>query len=151
MWYPEGLELQFGRNYLRHFPSESTHELGEKTIADVCEALIAAALLTGGKEHRFDMAVRAVTLFVDSENHKATKWVDYQHSYSKPEYQVKLADGSEIDLANKAFKRLGYQFIYPPLLRSALTHPSYPSSWAQVPCYQRLEFLGDALLEMVCV
>jgi endoribonuclease Dicer len=24
-------------------------------------------------------------------------------------------------------------------------------AWAKVPCYQRLEFLGDALLELVCI
>jgi endoribonuclease Dicer len=30
-------------------------------------------------------------------------------------------------------------------------HPSYPSVWATVPCYHRLEFLGDSLLDMVCV
>lgn len=64
---------------------------------------------------------------------------------------MKTADGSERDLANKIFDRIGYRFSYPSLLRSAFTHPSYPSAWAKVPCYQRLEFLGDALLDMVCV
>ncbi|KAJ5636201.1 dicer-like protein 1 [Penicillium longicatenatum] len=150
-WYPPGLELLHGRNYLRHLESESSHALGEKTIADVCEALIGASLLTGGKESRFDMAIEAVTLFVDSKNHKAKSWEDYVSSYVKPSYQITSADGFEIDLAHKIFRDLGYRFKSPRLLRSAFTHPSYPSAWSKVPCYQRLEFLGDALLDMVCI
>ena len=145
------MQLLHGRNFVKHLATESTHNLAEKTIADVCEALIAASLLSGGKQHRFDEAVRAVTLFVNSENHAANSWADYTSSYKKPAYQVKGADGAEQDLANKIFERLGYRFKYPRLLRSAFTHPSYPSAWAKVPCYQRLEFLGDSLLEMVCI
>ncbi|KAJ5713331.1 dicer-like protein 1 [Penicillium malachiteum] len=150
-WYPPGLELLHGRNFAKNLAAESTHSLGEKTIADVCEALIAACLLSGGKENRFDTAVQSVTIFVDSENHKATCWKDYINSYVKPSYQVKCSDGFEADLANKIFAKLNYRFKYPALLRSAFTHPSYPSAWAKVPCYQRLEFLGDSLLDMVCV
>lgn len=97
------------------------------------------------------MAIKAVTIFVGSENHKANGWGDYVSSYVKPSYQLKIADGFEIDLANRIFQDLDYQFQYPALLRSAFTHPSYPSAWAKVPCYQRLEFLGDALLDMVCI
>lgn len=150
-WYPPGLTLLHGRNYVRHLASESTHALAEKTIADVCEALIAASLLSGGKEHRFDMAVRAVTIFVDSENHAATCWADYLASYSKPAYQTQASDPIDLDLSNKIFEKLGYRFKYPRLLRSAFKHPSHPASWVKVPCYQRLEFLGDALLDMVCI
>lgn len=150
-WYPPGLTLLHGRNYVRHIDSESSHNLSEKTIADVCEALIAASLLTGGKGHRFDLAVQAVTLLVDSENHTATCWADYLASYTKPAYQVQASDAAQRDLANQVFEKLGYRFKFPRLLRSAFTHPSWPSSYAKVPCYQRLEFLGDALLDMVCI
>lgn len=150
-WYPPGVTLLNGRNFLRHPDFKGTHALGQKTIADVCEALIGAALLTGSEQHRFDLAIKAVTTFVDHENHKATCWADYRASYSKPAYQTKNLDGSDTDLAQKIFDRLGYRFKYPRLLRSAFTHPSYPISWSKVPCYQRLEFLGDALLDMVCI
>lgn len=34
---------------------------------------------------------------------------------------------------------------------SAFTHSSNPYSWEKVPCYQRLEFLGDSLLDLACV
>ncbi|KAJ5101747.1 hypothetical protein NUU61_003969 [Penicillium alfredii] len=150
-WFPPGLQLLRGRNPARYFISESKHALAEKTIADVCEALIGASIFSTGSGHRFDMAVKAVTIFVDHEDHTATSWKDYRSAYSLPQYQTEAADGAEADLAQKIFEKLGYRFRYPRLLRSAFTHPSYPAAWAKVPCYQRLEFLGDALLEMVCV
>lgn len=44
-------------------------------------------------------------------------------------------------------QRLGYQFKDITLLETALTHPSYGGDH-HVPHYQRLEFLGDAVLEL---
>ena len=43
--------------------------------------------------------------------------------------------------------RLGYRFENPRLLETALTHPSFGGDH-HVPHYQRLEFLGDAVLEL---
>jgi endoribonuclease Dicer len=150
-WYPSGLQLLRGRSYEKYFKSESQHALADKTIADVCEALIGAAVLSGGGKHRFDEAVKAVGIFVCSETYMSTSWSDYRILYTPPAYQTVRADGFEANLAGQIFDRLGYQFKYPRLLRSAFTHPSYPLAWAKVPCYQRLEFLGDALLELACV
>lgn len=116
----------------------------------MCEALIGASLLSGGHENRFDMAVKAVTVFVNSPSHTAVAWKDYISVYALPSYQTQAADAIEEDLA-KQVEYLGYKFKYPRLLRSAFTHPSYPLAWSKVPCYQRLEFLGDALLDMACV
>lgn len=44
-------------------------------------------------------------------------------------------------------EKLGYSFRDPKLLETALTHPSYGGDH-HVPHYQRLEFLGDAVLEL---
>ncbi|MBQ3574369.1 MAG: ribonuclease III [Clostridia bacterium] len=44
-------------------------------------------------------------------------------------------------------KRIGYCFKNPALLKTALTHPSFGREH-HVPHYQRLEFLGDAVLEL---
>ncbi|KUL90852.1 hypothetical protein ZTR_00903 [Talaromyces verruculosus] len=149
-WYPEGMKLLRGKAN-EDKGSTHTHGLGEKTIADVCEALIGASLLSGGPMNRFDMAVKAVTMLVNNELHNVENWAGYSSHYSLPPYQIKEADGFEKDLANQIDKKLEYRFKYPRLLRSAFTHPSYPSAWSTVPCYQRLEFLGDSLLDMVCV
>ncbi|KAB8229093.1 putative RNA helicase/RNAse III [Aspergillus alliaceus] len=150
-WYPDGLTLLHGRDHSKKVSAESKHALREKTVADVCEALIGASLLSGGPDHRFDMAVKAVSAVVDSTNHKASCWKAYIASYVLPKYQTQTPDGYELDLCRKVEESLGYRFKYPRLLHSAFIHPSYPSAWAKVPCYQRLEFLGDSLLDMVCV
>ena len=44
-------------------------------------------------------------------------------------------------------KKLNYDFKDMSLLETALTHPSYGGDH-HVPHYQRLEFLGDAVLEL---
>ncbi|OPZ68170.1 MAG: Ribonuclease 3 [Firmicutes bacterium ADurb.Bin467] len=44
-------------------------------------------------------------------------------------------------------EKLGYRFRDQALLKTALTHPSFGSDHG-VPHYQRLEFLGDAVLEL---
>ncbi|KAL5002120.1 hypothetical protein BDV10DRAFT_202971 [Aspergillus recurvatus] len=150
-WYPEGLSLLKGKDHSKKLLYSAKHNLAEKTIADVCEALIGASLLSGGIEHRFDMAVKAVTVLVDNDDHKAFCWKDYISVYSLPPYQIEAATGFEKQLALIVEEKLGYHFNYPKLLHSACTHPSYPSAWATVPCYQRLEFLGDSLLDVACV
>lgn len=44
-------------------------------------------------------------------------------------------------------EQLSYDFRNRALLAEALTHCSWPNP--AVPCYQRLEFLGDAVLDML--
>ena len=146
-WYPEGLVLKKGKRVT----APNSHKLGDKTIADVCEALIGAALLTFHESKEMDTAVRAVTELVCSENHKATSWADYYKLYKKPKYQTAVATEMHKNLAMQVEQKHAYHFRYPRLLRSAFIHPSYPFSYEHIPSYQRLEFLGDSLLDMACV
>ncbi|TVY67376.1 Dicer-like protein [Lachnellula suecica] len=146
-WYPEGLVLKKGKTAT----APNTHKLGDKTIADVCEALIGAALLTCHNTGDMDKAVRAVTELVCSENHHVNSWSEYYSLYKKPLYQIQPATEVQRDLAHRVEKEHNYRFRWPRLLQSAFCHPSYPYSYVHVPSYQRLEFLGDALLDMACV
>ncbi|KAI0418610.1 hypothetical protein F5X98DRAFT_113883 [Xylaria grammica] len=146
-WYPEGLELLKGRIYT----SKGNHSLADKSIADVCEALIGAAYMTTRGQKSFDMAIQAVTKFVNHSNHKMTTYDNYYAAYKIPEWQSSEPRAVHYDLASEIEKKMGYRFKYPRLLRSAFTHPSYGSIYEGIPNYQRLEFLGDALLDMVCV
>ena len=98
-----------------------------------------------------DMAVKAVTAMVSNPDHQVCSWGDYYELYRKPKYQQAPATASQLDLAMQVEKVHKYHFKYPRLLRSAFIHPSYPFAIERVPCYQRLEFLGDALLDMACI
>ena len=147
-WYPQGIKLLEGRGFNKTGEVTSQHSLGDKTIADVCEALIGAALLS---HNTMDMAVKAVTALVSNPDHDVTQWDDYYRLYSLPRYQTSLPTASQLDLAMQIERVHSYHFTYPRLLRSAFIHPSYPFAEERIPCYQRLEFLGDSLLDMASI
>jgi endoribonuclease Dicer len=87
----------------------------------------------------------------NSPDYTMQSWDEYFKSYIKPPYQTAQYTASQLDLARKVELEHPYRFKYPRLLRSAFCHPSQPYSWEKVPSYQRLEFLGDSLLDMVCI
>lgn len=98
------------------------------------------------------MAVKAVTVLVSNPDHNVSKWSEYYPLYHKPRYQLGQASAAQLDLAAKIEQKHDYHFKYPRLLQSAFIHPSLPVSWAGgIPSYQRLEFLGDALLDMASI
>ncbi|KAI0204785.1 hypothetical protein F4808DRAFT_474130 [Astrocystis sublimbata] len=146
-WYPLGLEILRGRRY----KSQDTHALADKSIADVCEAIIGAAYMATHEQRNFDLAIQAVTKFVNHRNHKMNSWGEYYATYKIPEWQSSHCRAVHLNLAAEIEKKLAYKFRFPRLLRSAFTHPSYGSIYEGIPNYQRLEFLGDALLDMLCV
>ncbi|KAK3688605.1 hypothetical protein B0T22DRAFT_459895 [Podospora appendiculata] len=147
-WYPEGLVLLKGKRS----DNKARHVLADKSIADVCEALIGAAYLTGGESNNgFDLAVQAVTAVVKDKNHNMGVYSDYYAAYKMPTWQTAPANSVQRNMAEKFGDRMGYNFKYPRLLRCAFQHPTYPTIYEKLPSYQRLEFLGDALLDMACV
>ncbi|KAM0717086.1 hypothetical protein Q7P37_006938 [Cladosporium fusiforme] len=162
LWYPEGLKLLVGKGAQKTEETEeeqrvgSKHNLGEKTIADVCEALIGAAFMSHDKPgqwqpSQWDNAVSVVTKLVGSDDHTMLKWDDYSSAYEIPAYQTAESTASQRDTAEKVEKEHDYHFQYPRLLRSAFIHPSQPYLYEKLPNYQRLEFLGDALLDMASI
>ncbi|MDR1885944.1 MAG: ribonuclease III [Synergistaceae bacterium] len=58
--------------------------------------------------------------------------------------------GRESDALREFSERLGYDFRGQDLLREALTHASYANEAGTGRCNERLEYLGDAVLEL-CV
>ncbi|KAL2341557.1 hypothetical protein Fmac_009497 [Flemingia macrophylla] len=102
-----------------------------KIVSDVVEALIGAFLSTGGE--------KAALLFMD--------WVGIKVSFDKIPYE-RVFDIQPEKLVNVSFieSQLKYTFRDRSLLVEALTHGSY--MLPEVPrCYQRLEFLGDSILD----
>ncbi|KAH4035940.1 Dicer-like protein 1 [Parastagonospora nodorum] len=157
-WYPEGLKLLRGKGLKKTEEDwlNVTHNLGDKSVADVCEAFIGAAFMQhhkGGQwtPNDWDEAVKAVKLFANSDDHLMEKWTDYYAAYTKPKYQTAGATATQLDLAHKIEMKHPYRFRYPRLLRSAFIHPSQPFMWENIPSYQRLEFLGDSLLDMAFI
>ncbi|CAK7231798.1 Dicer-like protein 1 [Sporothrix curviconia] len=142
-----GLILKKGR---RQKPIDD-HALSDKSIADVCEAMIGAAYLTTYEERNFDLAVKAVSVVAKSKFHPMQAYKEYFAAYVLPEWQTAPATAAQVHMAKTVARDVGYTFRYPRLLRCAVMHPSYPRIYEQLPSYQRLEFLGDALFDMAAV
>ena len=155
LWYQDGLKLLRGKKVGTE-GRKFEHSLGDKTVADICEALIGAAFLAHNNQGSWDPdswkdAVHAVTTFVSSEEHCQQKWDDYLAGYIRPEWDSRSPSAVQLDLARKVERAHDYHFQSPKLLQVSFKHPSYPRPWLDLPSYQRLEFLGDALLDMTCV
>ncbi|KAF1965214.1 endoribonuclease dcr-1 [Bimuria novae-zelandiae CBS 107.79] len=158
-WYPK-LKLLEGKGAKAGTKADQNqaimHSLGDKSVADVCEALIGAAFMQHNQRGQWnpqmwDEAVKAVTKLVMSEDHLMERWTDYYAGYQLPKYQLAEATAAQLDLAAKVEKQHPYHFKYPRLLRSAFIHPSQAFAWEHIPHYQRLEFLGDSLLDQAFI
>lgn len=146
-WYPSDLKLNKGKPT----KAKAKHCLSHKSIADVCEALIGAAYLTSKSNNSMDMAVKAVTAMVNSENHTMVKFSDYRARYTAPEWHSYEPNAAQRNMVERIAEITGYRFQCAPLLRSAFKHSSYVYEEKIKRDYQQLEFLGDALIDMVVV
>ncbi|KAI9851330.1 MAG: Dicer-like protein 2 [Thelocarpon superellum] len=116
--------------------------ISTKILADVVEALIGAAFIDGG----FERAVRCMRRFlpeVDDQSHEALLRARAYRS-SRPQTTSEAPHLSDLE------RLLDHRFKDKSLLREALTHPSCDADLSSV-SYQRLEFLGDAVLDMIMV
>ncbi|KAL8517841.1 hypothetical protein ACS0TY_009230 [Phlomoides rotata] len=109
----------------------ATRKIKSKVVADVVEALIGAYLVAGGEKAALSfMSWLGISIdFVD---------VPYMRTFN-----VKAEEHINVNYLESL---LGYKFHDASLLVEALTHGSYMRP--EIPgCYQRLEFLGDAVLD----
>ncbi|XP_059651179.1 endoribonuclease Dicer homolog 1 isoform X2 [Cornus florida] len=115
--------------------SSSYRVLSSKTLADVVEALIGVYYVEGGK---------------NASNH-LMKWIGIQVDFDSKEIEstTRPSNVPESILRSVNFDNLegslNIKFKDRGLLVEAITHASRPSSG--VSCYQRLEFVGDAVLD----
>ncbi|KAJ6794191.1 endoribonuclease Dicer-like protein 4-like isoform X1 [Iris pallida] len=115
--------------------TKSHRWLHRKTIADVVEALVGVFLVEGG----FRAAIaflQWIGIQVGFEVSNVYKFLDESKSNLSLSKSIDL-DGLE--------KLLDYRFMHKGLLIQAFIHPSYNKHSGG--CYQKLEFLGDAVLE----
>ena len=152
-WYPEGLIQTKGRGLKSGLEHPKIYQdLGKKTIADISEAIIGASYQASRHlPDRFDMGLKAITQLVRDDFHPVLRWSEIAPLYKPQSWQMQMNDPLANDLAAKveAAVNIDYHFRQPRLVRSALTHASDMNS--PVPDYQRLEFLGDAVLDMVSI
>ncbi|KAF9068359.1 hypothetical protein BDP27DRAFT_1266587, partial [Rhodocollybia butyracea] len=108
-----------------------------RSLQDCMEATLGAAFVTGG----IPMALRAgVALGLMFGG--PTPW---------PVRYDPVEPNGVSNMFETLQQQLGYTFCNGRLLREALTHPSFASAVEMIPSYQRLEFLGDAILNLVVV
>ena len=114
-------------------------EMSSKTLADVVEALIGAAYLDGG----LPKALACLSIFLpgiqwlaQSDAHRILYTV-YNHQIPS------IAHLAQVE------QLTSYQFNNKTLLREALTHASHHGGSNSSSSYQRLEFLGDAVLDKI--
>jgi dsRNA-specific ribonuclease len=117
--------------------------MSTKVLADVVEALIGGAFLDGGIATATLCASRLLpeisSATVDQILHGAVnRWADCKSA------------GLNINYFENLERLLGYQFKDRRLLLEAMTHPSCQND-AETCSYQRLEFIGDAVLDMIVV
>lgn len=123
------------------------HTLGNKTLADVVEALIGSALLGAGLFEKSGLnAALEMAVAIGIPVGGVSCWDDYSRLYVPPEVEH---DAHVFDLEDqwKIESLVGYKFKNRKLLMQAFTHASMVNT--NSPCYQRLEFLGDAVLEVL--
>ncbi|KAG0353421.1 Dicer-like protein 1 [Gamsiella multidivaricata] len=128
--------------------------LSNKTLADIVEASLGAAYLSGGVTNGFHVAK---TLGIPFD--EFAEWSDFHRVFSR--MKMATLDNSE-DRTSKSMltrgqllniqdvqKLLDYEFKDPFLFVEAMTHASHIRNDSV--CYQRLEFLGDAVLDFQVV
>jgi endoribonuclease Dicer len=116
-------------------------------LADIVEATMGAAYLAGGVELGLKSAIALQIPF----DHM-TEWKHFNETYTESRAQLKarVKEASKRHLKLDHLEEItGYRFRNPLLVIEALTHASEPNS--TVPCYQRLEFLGDGILDFLVV
>jgi dsRNA-specific ribonuclease/ERCC4-related helicase len=112
-----------------------TREMSTKVLADVVEALIGATFVDGGL-HKAYTCIRNLLP-------KETWW--------DPDvlFDTILDEATHVGsiCLERLEKLVGHRFVHPRLLLEAITHASQPNN--TLPSYERLEFFGDAVLDLI--
>jgi dsRNA-specific ribonuclease len=119
--------------------TESKREVPTKTLADIVEALIGASWVAGGEESLLE----TFRIFFPSN-----VWRPSSKSLSELKERARMHACNFPESYMKQLSALvGHEFQTPSLMVEAVTPPG-SSGIGALPSYQRLEFLGDALLDM---
>jgi len=112
-------------------------EVSSKVLADVVEALVGAAMVDGG----FPKALACLQVFLPEIQWKPL-------NTRRGELFERAADTDLPESLKPLETLIGYQFNKKTLLLEGITHASYN---AGLQSYERLEFLGDSILDNIVV
>lgn len=115
--------------------------LSTKTLADVVEALIGVSYLDGGLPKALD----CIHLFIPES--KPRSFADVRTTLFEAAAPKNMALPTDLIPLETL---LNYTFHEKSLLVEAVTHPSY-NLGGTVACFDRLEFIGDAILDFIVV
>lgn len=119
-------------------------KMSTKTLADVVESLIGAAYLDGG----MSKALACVQVFLPE-----VEWLSFDDACSKLFSQTAMST-QLVDALVPLEEMIGHSFRNKNLLVEAATHSSFGlvnSTSSAGSCMERLEFLGDAVLDSIIV
>ncbi|KAH7881254.1 uncharacterized protein C8R40DRAFT_1164658 [Lentinula edodes] len=128
-----------------------SQQLSTKVLADVVESLIGAAYVHGGLSLGYECA-RFFKLNIESWLPIPDRIISVlmradmmytSFTSTSPSEEIQFPP----QLSNVE-KIIGYTFLRPTLLLEALTHPSCQEDHGTI-SYERMEFLGDAVLDMI--
>ncbi|TPX32589.1 hypothetical protein SmJEL517_g04306 [Synchytrium microbalum] len=140
-----------GKNPIKIYPRPGTQILSDKQVADVMEGLLGAAVITGNPETQ-GVEAGAKTMKAIYDDVIEEDWTKFSNLIQK---RTPTKDGSWKDaagmvtLVDEVQEFIGYKFNSPGWLIEALTHAT--AADAKFNSYQRLEFLGDAVLGYLAV
>lgn len=126
------------------------HSIPDKSVADCVEALIGAYLIDCGQRGALLfmawLGIRVLPCLEGGDGSRYGHWALPKSPLllhaSEPQRRLeRLLDGYDAFEAS-----IGYQFRDRSYLLQAMTHASYTAN-RLTDCYQRLEFLGDAVLD----
>ena len=116
---------------------QGSREMSSKVLADVVEALIGAAFVDGGLGSAYD-CIRTLLL--------GEEWSPLPDCVTRIVSESAQQKNTELGLLEQL---VGHRFARPELLIEALTHASCLHISGS--SYERLEFLGDAVLDLIIV
>ncbi|EER25487.1 Type III restriction enzyme, res subunit family protein [Coccidioides posadasii C735 delta SOWgp] len=119
--------------------TEPTREMSTKVLADVVEALIGAANIDGGE----NKILNCLKIFIPD-----IKWSPLNECVNILHHQQDSFSDENNNMLSEIEGLVGYTFKKKPLLLAAVTHPSSKGSGHS---YQRLEFVGDSILDIIVV
>ncbi|PNY19942.1 Dicer-like protein 2 [Tolypocladium capitatum] len=135
-WRPLYLDDQLQQ---RQKPDKG-RRLSTKTLADVVEALVGASFVDGG----IPKAVACISTFLPE-----CEWRDVDQC-RRSLFNMARADETLPTVLGPLEELIGYSFQKKALLVEAMTHASYVMDTGRR-SYERLEFLGDAVLDNIIV